>query len=230
MSKFVQLSVCIVFMVWGSIFKSKAQDWPNLKRYAEANAQVDSVYAKENRVVFMGNSITEGWVNSDPDFFTKNNFIGRGISGQTTPQMLLRFRQDVIDLNPVAVVILAGTNDIAGNTGPMTTAQIFNNMVSMVELAEANGIVPIVSSILPAAKYPWKPEVDSVGPILELNTMLKYYCEGKGLVYLDYFSEMVNDANGLPEALSYDGVHPTDEGYQVMEPLALAAIQEALKR
>ena len=229
MSKFVQLSVCIVFMVWGSIFKSTAQDWPNLKRYAEANAQVDSIYAKENRVVFMGNSITEGWVNSDPDFFTKNNFIGRGISGQTTPQMLLRFRQDVIDLNPVAVVILAGTNDIAGNTGPMTTAQIFDNMVSMVELAEANGIVPIVSSILPASKYPWKPEVDSVGPILELNTMLKYYCEGKGLVYLDYFSEMVNEANGLPEALSYDGVHPTDEGYQVMEPLALAAIQEALK-
>ena len=229
MSKFVQLSVCIVFMVWGSIFKSTAQDWPNLKRYAEANAQVDSIYAKENRVVFMGNSITEGWVNSDPDFFTKNNFIGRGISGQTTPQMLLRFRQDVIDLNPVAVVILAGTNDIAGNTGPMTTAQIFDNMVSMVELAEANGIVPIVSSILPASKYPWKPEVDSVGPILELNTMLKYYCEGKGLVYLDYFSEMVDDVNGLPEALSYDGVHPTDEGYQVMEPLALAAIKEALK-
>ncbi len=229
MSKFIQLSVCVVFMVWGSIFKSTAQDWPNLQRYAEANAQVDATFAIENRVVFMGNSITEGWVNTNATFFKENNFIGRGISGQTTPQMLLRFRQDVIDLKPVAVVILAGTNDIAGNTGPMTTEQIFDNIISMVELAEANGIVPIIASILPAAKYPWKPEVDSVGPILELNTMFKYYCEGKGLVYLDYFSAMANEAHGMKEGLADDGVHPTKEGYQIMEPMVIEAVKEALK-
>lgn len=229
MSKFIQLSVCVVFMVWGSIFKSTAQDWPNLQRYAEANAQVDATFDKENRVVFMGNSITEGWVNTNAAFFKENNFIGRGISGQTTPQMLLRFRQDVIDLKPVAVVILAGTNDIAGNTGPMTTEQIFDNIVSMVELAEANGIVPIIASILPAAKYPWKPEVDSVGPILELNTMFKYYCKGKGLVYLDYFSAMANEAHGMKEGLADDGVHPTKEGYQIMEPMVIEAVKAALK-
>lgn len=230
MSKFFQLSVCIVFMVWGNIFKLKAQDWPNLKRYAEANAQLDATHAKEDRVVFMGNSITEGWVNSNASFFTENNFIGRGISGQTTPQMLLRFRQDVIDLDPAAVVILAGTNDIAGNTGPMTEEQIFDNIVSMSELAEANGIEVIISSILPAANYPWKPEIESVAPILKINTMLKYYCEGKGIIYLDYFSEMANDKNGLPKKLSNDGVHPTEAGYKVMEPLALEAIRKAHKK
>lgn len=228
MKKIVQLSTCVFFMVWGSVFNLKAQDWPNLKRYAEANAQIAVTNAKEDRVVFMGNSITEGWVNSDPDFFTKNNFIGRGINGQTTPQMLLRFRQDVIDLDPVAVVILAGTNDIAGNTGPMTNEQIVDNIISMAELAEANGIKVIVSSILPAAKYPWKPKVESVAPILKINTMLKYYCEGKGLVYLDYFSKMANEENGLPKKLSEDGVHPTEAGYKVMEPLALEAIKKSL--
>lgn len=228
MSRKIQLSICIVFMVWGSILKLKAQDWPNLKRYAEANAQVDVTNAPKDRVVFMGNSITEGWVNSDPDFFTENNFIGRGISGQTTPQMLLRFRPDVIDLKPVAVVILAGTNDIAGNTGPMTVEEIFGNIVSMAELAEVNGIQVIISSILPAAKYPWKPEVDSIDAILKLNMMLKYYSKGKDFFYLDYFSEMVNTENGMKETLSYDGVHPTLEGYKVMEPLAKEAIMRAI--
>lgn len=227
MRNFFKILVCIVFMVWGSIFKSIAQDWSNLNRYAEANAKLDKTNAKENRVVFMGNSITEGWVTSDPDFFEKHNFIGRGISGQTTPQMLLRFRQDVIDLNPIAVVILAGTNDIAGNTGPMTTEQIFDNIISMVELAESNDIKPIIASILPAAKYPWKPEVDSIGPIAELNMMLKYYCLGKGLVYLDYFSAMVGENNGMKEGLANDGVHPTVEGYKLMEPLVLDAIKKA---
>ena len=220
----------VLLIVFGSFLTLKAQDWPNLKRYAAANSKIDSTNSKKDRVVFMGNSITEGWVKADPDFFTAHNFIGRGISGQTTPQMLLRFRQDVIDLDPVAVVILAGTNDIAGNTGPMTTEQIFDNIVSMVELAEANDIQVIISSILPAAHYPWKPEVDSVTPILQLNTMLRYYCKGKGLVFLDYFSEMANAENGMKEPLSYDGVHPTEAGYQVMEPLAVAAIYKALEK
>ncbi|WP_442845742.1 SGNH/GDSL hydrolase family protein [Leeuwenhoekiella sp. H156] len=228
MRNFFKLLVIIIVMIWGSIFKSTAQDWPNLQRYTEANAQIDITNAKDNRIVFMGNSITEGWVNANPDFFISNNFIGRGISGQTTPQMLLRFRQDVIDLNPTAVVILAGTNDIAGNTGPMTTEQIFGNIVSMVELAEANGIKPIVASILPAAKYPWKPEVDSVGPITELNTMLEYYCLGKDLVYLDYFSAMADENNGMKEGLASDGVHPTAAGYKLMEPMVLDAIDKAV--
>jgi len=229
MRTYIKFCVCISMMLWSGIFSLKAQDWPNLKRYEEANQQINMTNAPDNRVVFMGNSITEEWVKADPDFFEKNNFIGRGISGQTTPQMLLRFRQDVIDLDPVAVVILAGTNDIAGNTGPMTTEQIFDNIVSMVELAEANDIQVIISSILPAANYPWRPEVKSVGPILELNTMLKYYCEGKGIIYLDYFSAMENEERGLPKALSQDGVHPTLEGYQVMEPLALKAIKKVLE-
>lgn len=228
MNKRIQLSIIAILMVFSSLFKVSAQDWPNLNKYAEANANLNTTNAPENRVVFMGNSITEGWVNKDPSFFTENNYIGRGIGGQTTPQMLLRFRQDVIDLNPQAVVILAGTNDIAGNTGPMTSEQIFGNIVSMAELAEANGIKVIISSILPAAKYPWKPEVKSVKPILEINTMLKYYAKGKGHIYLDYYTAMVDDKNGIRGPLASDGVHPTLEGYKVMEPLAKAAIQKAL--
>ena len=225
----VKFSLVTLLMIFSSLFHLKAQDWPNLQKYAEANATIDATNSPENRVVFMGNSITEGWVRDDAAFFTENNYIGRGISGQTTPQMLLRFRQDVTDLKPEVVVILAGTNDIAGNTGPMTAEQTFGNIVSMAELAEANGIKVVISSILPAAKYPWKPEVESVKPINEINTMLKYYAKGKGFVYVDYFTAMVNTENGIKEGLAYDGVHPTLEGYKVMEPLAKAAIAEALK-
>lgn len=145
----------------------------------------------------MGNSITEGWAGQDPDFFTENNYLGRGISGQTTPQMLLRFRPDVIDLKPAAVVILAGTNDIAGNTGPMTVEQIAGNIYSMAELAQAHHIKVVISSVLPVYKYPWKPEVEPVEKIAQLNSMLKNYADKNDMVYLDYFPATVNEQQGF---------------------------------
>jgi len=204
-----------------------AQDWPNLERYQEANAKLTP---GDNPVVFMGNSITEGWVNMMPEFFIENKYVGRGISGQTTPQMLLRFRQDVIALKPKAVVILAGTNDIAGNTGPMTLEQIMDNLQGMAELAEANGIKVILSSVLPAYEYTWVPDKAPNVQIPKLNEMIEEYCQNKGHHYLDYFSSMVGDKNDLKEELTYDGVHPDKAGYAVMVPLVQEAINQVLKK
>lgn len=202
-----------------------AQDWPNLARYQEANSKI---VPGSKSVIFMGNSITEGWVNMMPEFFNENNYLGRGISGQTTPQMLLRLRQDVISLQPKAVVILAGTNDIAGNTGPMTLEQIMDNLKGMAELAEANNIKVILCSVLPAYEYPWvegkKPNID----IPKLNSMIKAYCQVTGHHYLDYFSAMVGNKNDLRNELTYDGVHPDKAGYQLMAPLAKKALIELL--
>ncbi|QLG47106.1 SGNH/GDSL hydrolase family protein [Costertonia aggregata] len=205
-----------------------AQDWANLSAFAEDNAKIGLPAEDEERVVFMGNSITIGWLSSRPDFFKGKPYVNRGISGQTTPQMLLRFRQDVIDLQPKVVVILAGTNDIAGNTGLMTLEQIKGNIVSMAELAKANGIVPIISSVLPAYDYPWKPGLSPNIKIPKLNTMLKAYASENGIIYLDYFSVMADERNGLPKKYADDEVHPTIEGYAVMEPLVEEAIQKAL--
>ena len=204
------------------------QDWPNLGRFKKENKMIGLPERGEERIVFMGNSITQSWLDHSPDFFMKNNYINRGISGQTTPQMLLRFRADVIELQPKAVVILAGTNDIAGNTGPMTLEQIFGNIISMVELAKANNIKVVLCSVLPAHDYAWRPGLHPDKKIPELNNMLKEYANRANIVYLDYFDAMADDRNGLPEKLSKDGVHPTKEGYQVMEPLATAAIKKAL--
>lgn len=186
-----------------------AQDWANLGKYQAANSTLEI----PPKVVFMGNSITEGWPAS---FFTDNPYVNRGISGQTTPQMLLRFRQDVIDLQPNTVVILAGTNDIAGNTGPMSLEQIRDNIKSMVELAQSNGIAPIVCSVLPAFDYSWRPGLEPNIKIPKLNRLLKQLCEEKQLQYLDYFSAMADEHNGLPKDLAKDGVHPTKKGYQIM--------------
>lgn len=230
MNRKLRLLMYLFLITFGSLFRANAQDWANLNKYTEANKMIDRTSNLQKRVVFMGNSITEGWVTNDPDFFTKNNIVGRGISGQTTPQMLLRFRQDVIDLNPQVVVILAGTNDIAGNTGPMTEAQIVGNIISMAELAETNSIKVIIASILPAAKYPWKPEVKSIEPIKRINNQLQAYAKRKEFIYLDYYSAMVNASFGIKDPLSYDGVHPTLAGYKIMEPLALIAIESALKK
>jgi len=204
------------------------RDWPNLERFKIENRMLGLPKKGEKRVVFMGNSITQSWLDHSPDFFKKNNYINRGISGQTTPQMLLRFRADVIELQPKAVVILAGTNDIAGNTGPITLEQIVGNIISMVELAKANNIKIVLSSVLPAHEYAWRPGLHPDKKIPELNNMLEEYANRANVVYLDYFDAMVDDRNGLPEKLSKDGVHPTKEGYQVMEPLATAAIKKAL--
>lgn len=201
------------------------QDWPNLKKYHEANKKIKDAPV----AVFMGNSITEGWANIHPDFFIENNYVGRGISGQTTPQMLIRFQQDVVDLKPEVVVILAGTNDIAGNTGFSTVKMITDNIKSMAEIANANDIKVVLSSILPVYDYPWRTGLQPVPKIAEINQWMKDYAQEHGYVYLDYFSAMKDDREGLPKNLSEDGVHPTSAGYDVMEPLAKKAIEKAIK-
>ena len=228
MKKHTLFCIMLSFLGLSSASKINAQDWPNLEKYQTANAELAAPTDGENRVVFMGNSITEMWKDANPDFFEENPYVNRGIGGQTTPQMLLRFRQDVIDLHPKAVVILAGTNDIAGNTGPMTLEQIHNNILSMVELAKANGIKPIVCSVLPAFDYPWRPGLQPNIKIPKLNNMLKAMAESQGVMYLDYFSEMADDRNGLPSALTTDEVHVTKEGYSVMERMVKNAIEQTL--
>lgn len=207
-----------------------AQDWPGLGHFSEENKKLAPPAAHENRVVFMGNSITIGWLHARPDFFKKNSYINRGISGQTTPQMLVRFRQDVIDLNPKVVVILAGTNDIAGNTGPASLEMIVDNIKSMAQLAETNGISVVISSVLPAFDYPWKPGLKPNEKIPALNALLKKYAIANGYTYLDYFSALADNRNGLPKKYAEDGVHPTAEAYGLMEPLAEAAISKALHK
>ncbi len=209
---------------------SGAQDWANLNRFQSANEALGAPAPDENRVVFMGNSITEGWLQDSLMLFKNPAYVNRGISGQTTPQMLLRFRQDVIDLQPKAVVILAGINDIAGNTGPSSLEMITDNIFSMAELAESNGIAVILCSVLPADDFPWRPGLDPAQKVVALNKELQAYAQKHGHTYVDYFSAMVNDHLGLQEELTYDGVHATIAGYRVMEPLVEAGIKSALQR
>lgn len=205
-------------------------DWQNLTRYKAANAALSATQSTKPRVVFMGNSITDGWINADSAFFAGKNYIDRGISGQTTPQMLIRFRPDVIDLKPAVVVILAGINDIAGNTGPMTLDETFGNIVSMAQLARASNIKVVISSVLPAFDFPWRPGMHPAEKVIQLNAMLKEYATKNNMVYLDYFNAMKDNRNGLPANLSHDGIHPNLAGYKIMEPLAEKAIAIALKR
>jgi len=208
----------------------QAQDWANLNRFKEENTKLGLPVKGEKRVVFMGNSITQGWSDSRPDFFAGKPYINRGISGQTTPQMLVRFRADVIALKPSVVVILAGTNDIAGNTGPSTLEMIAANIFSMAELAKANGIKVVLSSVLPVYDYPWKTGLKPAEKIVALNEMIKNYSTKNNIVYLDYFSAMADERNGLKSEFGYDGVHPNEAGYAVMEPLVEEAIGLALKQ
>ena len=203
-------------------------DWAHLERYRRANAEL-LARRDTNRVVFMGNSITEVWARHFPTMFPGKAYIGRGISGQTTPQMLVRFRQDVIALQPRVVVILAGTNDLAGNTGPSTLEMIQDNLVSMVELAKANGIRVVLASVLPVYDYPWKPGLEPAGKIVALNAWMKDYAARNGVVYLDYHTAMADERQGLRAELTYDGVHPNEAGYRVMAPLAERAIGQALR-
>lgn len=204
-------------------------DWPNLKKFRDDNTKVGLPTAGENRIVFMGNSITIGWINTDPGFFAGRPYIDRGISGQTTPQMLIRMRADVINLKPKVVVILAGTNDIAGNTGPSTLEMIEDNLASMADLAKANGIQPILCSILPAFDYPWKPGMKPYEKIIVVNDWMKNYASQHGMIYLDFYSAMVDSRPGMKTDFSKDGVHPNMAGYKVMEPLVEKAIAQALK-
>lgn len=205
-------------------------DWPDLDRFKEENAKLAPVAPGENRVVFMGNSITIGWIEWDPDFFKDKPYVDRGISGQTTPQMLVRFRQDVVDLKPAVVVILAGINDIAENTGPATLEMIEGNLMSMCEIAKANNIKVVLSSVLPANIFPWRRTINPAEKVFALNQWIKEYAAQNNHVYLDYYTTMVDEEMGLKKELTYDGVHPNLEGYKVMEPMVEKAIQEASSR
>lgn len=203
-------------------------DWAWLDRYREANAALPVGMARP-RVVFIGDSITQGWFDMAPSFFTDNNRVGRGIGGQTTPQMVLRFRQDVIDLKPAVVQIMAGTNDIAGNTGPMTPDQSKANIMTMAELARAHGIRVILASIPPAANFPWRPSLETADKIVAMNRWLKAYAAQTGATYADYWAAL-HDGKALRANLTYDGVHPNKAGYAVMGPVAEAAIRASLAK
>lgn len=206
---------------------ASSTDWSNLQRYRDANAALGAPARGERRVVFMGNSITEGWAKFFPQEFAHKPYIGRGISGQTTPQMLIRFRQDVVALKPAVVVILAGTNDIAGNTGPSTLEMIEDNIASMTEIAQANGIRVVLCSVTPVWDYPWRKGLEPAPKIIALNAWLKAYASRVHAVYADFHSAMADDRGGMRDGLSSDGVHPTEAGYQVMAPIVEAAIEAA---
>src|SRR6266403_5499671 len=218
--------------------EKRLNDWPNLARYRDENAKVLDPPKNEQRVVFMGDSITDMWVQPRfGGFFPGKPYIGRGISGQTTPQMLIRFRPDVIALQPKVVVILAGTNDIAGNTGPMTLQATEDNLTSMFDLAHANGIRVVFASVLPISDYEKNKEGQQIirskqrppEQITALNAWMKTYAAAHRGVYLDYFSAMADDKGFLKEELSEDGLHPNKKGYDIMAPLAEQAITAALK-
>nr|WP_319999494.1 GDSL-type esterase/lipase family protein [uncultured Draconibacterium sp.] len=201
-------------------------DWGGLKRYSGDNVKVKDE-GKKNSIVFYGNSITDFWIRADNDFFQKNNFIDRGISGQTTSQMLVRFREDVVQLNPSAVVILAGTNDIAENTGPISIENIFGNIVSMVEIAKANNIKSVLCSVHPVYQYSWNKKIEPVGKIKELNRLIKQYADANDIPYADYYSAFVDERGGIPDKYSQDGVHPNLAGYKLMEQIVSKEIIKA---
>lgn len=209
--------------------KIQMQDWAYLKKYKKENAALEVLDSGQKRIVFMGDSITEFWSVLCPEFFIGKPYINRGISGQTSPQMLIRFRADVIALKPTIVVLFAGANDIAGNTGPSTPEMTMNNIISMSELAKANNIKVILCSVLPAFDFPWRPGLSPAEKIVTLNTMIKKYADANGITYVDYYSVMVNDQKGLNVAYSGDGVHPNKTGYEMMAPLVEKAIQSMLK-
>ena len=206
------------------------QDWANYRRYAEANVALKATGARPD-AVFMGNSITEGWARQHEAFFADNNYLGRGISSQVTAQMLARFRADVLELKPGAVVILAGTNDIAINQGFVAMENIAGNIISMAELAKAHGIAPVLCSVLPVAEYPWRREITDVpGKIREVNARLREWAEANGGTYVDFFGQMADERGGLSAELAYDGVHPTSAGYDRMEAILKPILDRVLKK
>jgi lysophospholipase L1-like esterase len=206
----------------------KETDWANINHYKEANSKIEPRSDTEKRIVFMGDSITENWGIFKPEFFSDNKFINRGISGQTSPQMLIRFRTDAIELDPSLIIILAGTNDIAGNTGPTTINMIADNIISMSELAISNNIKVILSSVLPVYNYNWSNVKEPNNKIVNLNKILSDYTIEKKLSYLDYYSSMVDNRPGLKKEFSDDEVHPNKAAYEVMTELALKAIKTNL--
>lgn len=212
-----------------SYLQQRMADWGQLSRYREENAQLPPPARGEKRVVFYGDSITDGWGRIDgTTFFPGKPYVNRGISGQTSAQMLVRFRQDVIDLRPAAVVILAGTNDLAGNTGLATQKMIEDNLRSMAELAQAHGIRVVLASVLPVSDYPWRPGLQPAGKVRALNAWIHGYAQAHGATWLDYHAALANAQGGMDARLAADGVHPTPAGYEVMAPLAQRAIDAAL--
>ncbi len=225
MKKYIFVAITFLFIASTTF----AQDWANLNRFKDENAKLSVPRKGENRVVFMGNSITEGWIKQDPKYFS-TNYINRGISGQTTPQMLIRFRQDVVALQPKAVIILAGTNDIAGNTGPSTLEMIMDNIKSMSEIAKINNIRVVLCSVLPVYDYPWKKGLEPSPKIVVLNKMIKEYAAKNNIVYCDYYSALVDERGGMKSCYSNDGIHPNSEGYAVMKPIAEQTIKKVLSK
>jgi lysophospholipase L1-like esterase len=205
------------------------KDWAGLRRYAAANAALPPAGPSERRVVFMGNSITDSWAKFFPVMFPGKPYVGRGISGQTTQQMLARFRQDVVALHPSVVVILGGTNDIAGNDGPSTLEMIEDNLRAMTEIARAHGIHVVLSSVLPVFDYPWAKGLTPAPKIVALNAWIRSYAASVGAAYVDYHTAMADARQGLRADLSTDGVHPNEAGYRIMAPLVEAAIGSAAR-
>lgn len=228
LAKYFYLGVTFLTLTCSSI-NAQNRDFGGLNRYAQENKNI-TISGKPVKVVFMGNSITEGWVNCHPAFFTDNGYVGRGISGQTSYQFLLRFREDVIKLSPSLVVINAGTNDVAENTGAYNEEYTFGNILSMVELAKAHKIKVILTSTLPAASFGWNPSIkDAKVKIASLNARIKAYAHEHKIPYVDYYEKMVYGDNGaLNPQYTKDGVHPTAEGYDVMEALIKEAIDRVL--
>ena len=219
----------LIILVTMSFF-GYSQDWFGFNRYQADN---ERIIASGNypEVVFMGNSITEIWAIYHPDFFSSHNFCGRGISGQTSAQMLVRFTKDVVDLHPKAVVIMAGTNDVAHNDYWVSPEKVVENIVAMCNIAKANGIIPVISSIPPCKAFVWRPEIENAGQtIVDINKSLKAYAETNGLIYVDYHSALADEDFGFPKTLSEDGCHPDPDTYFIMENMVLEAINNALKQ
>ena len=205
------------------------QDWFGFNRFRADNERIIQS-GDFPEVVFMGNSITENWAYFHPEFFKEHNYCGRGIGGQTSAQMLLRFTADVINLHPKAVVIMAGTNDVAHNDYWVEPNKVVDNVVAMCNLARANDIIPIISSIPPCASFVWNPEIkDAAQTIVDINKQLRTYAEANDIVYVDYHTALADDYNAFPKKLSDDGCHPNPDTYFIMEELVLQAIHEALK-
>lgn len=226
----MKLFIFIAFNLFSGIFinAQSAVDFANLTRYKDENTNILSSKKKVD-VVFMGNSITEGWVKSHPEFFSENNYTGRGISGQTTSQMLLRFQNDVVALHPKLVIINAGINDIAQNTGIYEPDFTFNNIKAMADIAQKNGIKVIITSVLPAAEFPWRKEItDAPQKVDALNKRLKQYADNNKLIFVDYNTAMRDSKGRMREGLSKDGIHPVPAGYAIMEPMIKNAINKIL--
>ena len=222
-------SIILIFLATMSFF-GYSQDWFGFNRYQADNERIITS-GDWPEVVFMGNSITDNWAYFHPDFFNSNNFCGRGISGQTSSQMLVRFTDDVIALHPKAVVIMAGTNDVAHNEYWVSPERVVDNIIAMCNIAQANGIVPIISSIPPCSEFPWRKEINNPGQtIVDINKSLKAFADANGIVYVDYHSALTDEKLGLPKTLSNDGCHPLPDTYFTMEEMVLEAIRIALKK